>query len=107
MVNFCSNYDHTTGKQVPYYEPLNNELILNMPLPCNQAAWLADDEQSWKRAMETQSSPTNQSFDTSLKNILSRYTKEQLRAEIGTNIGFSDADELRRLIILCASEQFT
>ncbi|KAL9619039.1 MAG: hypothetical protein Q9160_006294 [Pyrenula sp. 1 TL-2023] len=107
MVNFCSNYDHTTGKQMAYYEPLNDDLILNMPLPCNQAAWSADDEDTWKTAIKTPSSPPNYFAETTLKIILSSNIKDQLQAEIGTNVGFGDSDQLRRLIILCASEQFT
>lgn len=107
MVNFCSNYDHTTGNQLQYYEPLNDDLILNMPLPCNQAAWLADDEDTWKAAMKTPSSSANYFVETTLKTILTSNNKEQLQAEIGTNVGFGDSDELRRLIILCGSEQFT
>jgi hypothetical protein len=42
-----------------------------------------------------------------LKTVFSKFTKEYLQVEIGTSVGFGDSDELRRLIILCASEQFT
>lgn len=120
MINFCGSHDQKTRKQSPYYEPLNDDLILNMPLPCSQAAWFARDEESWRLAMKTHPPSANyllSDFDhsrseglyseTLLKTILSKFTKEYLRAEIGTNVGFSDSDELRRFIILCASEQFT
>ncbi|KAK9427489.1 hypothetical protein V1505DRAFT_388751 [Lipomyces doorenjongii] len=119
ILNFYSNRDHSTGKQLPYYEPLNDELILNMPLPCSQAAWLANDEEDWSLAMKRHPPPTNHllsGFDSRgrdalsseifLKTILSKFTKEDLQVEIGTSVGFADSDELRRLIILCASEQF-
>ncbi|KAH8125324.1 hypothetical protein LI328DRAFT_167445 [Trichoderma asperelloides] len=120
MVNFYSNYDHKTGKLSPYYEALNNDLILNMPLPCNHAAWLARDEESWSLAMKRHSplayyhSPDFNhagngvlSSESCLKNVLSKFTKQELQAEIGNQIGFSDSDDLRRFIILSAGEQFT
>lgn len=114
MFNFFSNYDHRTGKQLPYYESLNDELVLNMPLPCSHAAWLARDEETWRLAMKGQSPSANlfttdfdhMSSETSLKTILSKFTKEYLQVEIGANVGFGGSDELRRLIILCATEQF-
>lgn len=120
MLNFLGNYDLRTGKQLPYYEPLDDDLILNMPLPCNQAAWVARDEGSWRFAMEEHSSSAFRlssdvdhsgtemlSSKTCLKTIFSKFTKEYLQLEIGTNVGFGNSDELSRLIILCASEQFT
>src|SRR6187402_3966900 len=57
MLNFYSSHDHSTGKQLPYYEPLDDELILNMPLPCSQDAWLAQNEEDWRSAMQNPSSP--------------------------------------------------
>lgn len=119
MINFYSNRDHITGKQLPYYEPLNEELIINMPLPCSQAAWLARDEETWRLAMERHAPTANHllsgfnspgcdalSSEISLKTTFSKFTKDYLQVQIGTNVGFSDSDELRRLIVLCASEQF-
>jgi hypothetical protein len=119
MFNFYGNRDHRTGKQLPYYEPLNDDLILNMPLPCNQAAWLARSEEDWRLAMERPPPSANHlppgfnspgcealASEISLKTIFSKFTKESLQVEIGTNVGFGDSDELRRLIVLCASEQF-
>ena len=118
MVNFCSNYDHRTGKQSPYYEALNDDLILNMPLPCSETAWSARNEEDWGRAMERINPSVNYttepdysglealSSELSPKTILSKFTKEHLQAKIGINAGFGSSDELRRLIILSASEQF-
>lgn len=115
MINFYTNRDHSTGRQSSFYEPLNDELILNMPLPCSQAPWLARDEEAWALAIMKQppavSYPDNRRNETSsseisLKTILTNFTKEHLQTEIGTNVGLSDSDELRRLIILCATEQF-
>lgn len=104
---------------MPYYEPLNDDLILNMPLPCSQAAWLARDEESWRLAMERQPSsvshPSSGFNETGsgalyseifLKTIFSRFSKEYLQVEIDNRVGFGDSDELRGLIVLCASEQF-
>ncbi len=47
------------------------------------------------------------SSEISLKTIFSKFSKEYLQVEIGTNVGFGSSEELRRLIILCASEQFS
>jgi hypothetical protein len=117
MLNFYSNRDHHTGKQLPYYEPLNEDLILNMPLPCSHAAWVARDEEEWNIAMKNQTvsaiditgfnSPGCETLSSeTLKNVLSKFNKEYLQAEIGTSVGFGDSGELRRLIILYSCEQF-
>ncbi|RHZ56432.1 uncharacterized protein CDV56_108258 [Aspergillus thermomutatus] len=59
IVNFFSNRDFESGRQSPYYEPLNDELIMKMPLPCNQALWSARTEDEWRKAsqMATPTSP--------------------------------------------------
>jgi hypothetical protein len=119
ILNFYSNRDHSTGKQMPYYEPLNDELILNMPLPCSQATWLARDEEDWRLAMKSHPSSASHlsssfnspgcetlSSEIFLKTIFSKSTKEYLQVEFGKSVGFGDSDELRGLIVLCASEQF-
>jgi hypothetical protein len=118
MLNFYSNRDSNTGKQLPYYEPMNEDLILNMPLPCSHAAWIARDEEEWNTASKNPraSASNTAGFNNhgseslsseTLKNILSKFNKETLQAEIGTNVGFGGSDELRQLIILCSCEQFS
>jgi hypothetical protein len=116
ILNYFSNRDHISGSQLPYYEPLDDKLILSMPLPCSHAAWVACSEEEWLLAMETQDQeefkkvPGKMCESLSsevLKNVLSRYTKEYLLNEIGSGFGFENSDELRRLIILCACEQFS
>ncbi|TFB02993.1 hypothetical protein CCMA1212_005332 [Trichoderma ghanense] len=118
MVNFLNSYNPTTRSTSPYYEPLNDDLILNMPLPCSQTVWLAYEEESCRLAMKNQpfvnhSSPEPDqstmealSRETCLSTILSKYTKESIQAAIGSHVGVGDSDSLRRLIILCATEQF-
>ena len=119
MLNFCSNLDHRTGKISPYYEALDDDLILNMPLPCSHAAWIARDEDSWMLAMRNNPAAADQTsfhseypnmtplvIEPALKTILSNFRRECLQMQIGTRTGFSDSDELRRLIIFSASEQF-
>lgn len=118
MLNFYSNRDYSTGQQLAYYEALNDELILNMPLPCSQAAWLARNEHDWRAAMQNLpsvaeshgSSGFNGPEDGAqafLKTILSEFSKDDIQIESGKRAGFGESDELRNLIILCASEQFT
>lgn len=122
MLNYYSNRDHNTGKQLPYYESLNEDLILNMPLPCSHAVWVARDGEEWNIAVKNQIASSaiinaagfdspgycdEEAFSSeTLKNILSKFNKEYLREEIGTSVGFGDSGELRRLIILCSYEQF-
>ncbi|KAL7821729.1 hypothetical protein V8C26DRAFT_419008 [Trichoderma gracile] len=118
MINFLNNYDPTTRRTSPYYEPLNDDLILNMPLPCSQTVWLAYEEESCRLAMKNQflvnhSTPESDhcttealSRETCLSTIFSKYRKESIQAAIGSHVGVGDSDSLRRLIILCATEQF-
>jgi len=37
IVNYFATRDAKTGETDPYYEPLNDEMIWNMPLPCSAA----------------------------------------------------------------------
>ncbi|KAH8799695.1 C6 zinc finger domain protein [Xylogone sp. PMI_703] len=120
MINFYSNRNFSEGKQSSYYEPLNDELILNMPLPCSQDAWLARNEKDWKSAIENSSpqlalnpfsplgSPESDIFSSkaSLKIMLTRFSKDYIRTQLSRNVGFGSSDNLRNLIILCATEQF-
>ncbi|KAF1946382.1 hypothetical protein EJ02DRAFT_450483, partial [Clathrospora elynae] len=53
IVNFYTNHNHNTGQQLAYYESLDDDLVLNMPLPCSEAAWTARDESSWIVSIRT------------------------------------------------------
>ena len=126
IVNFFSNREHETGLQSPYYEPLDDELILNMPLPCSHVLWTARTEDGWRQAVMQSEVPSPAAtkginnlkplgFDSgsftspqiSLKYLLTNYTPDYLIAYFGRSFGFRNSDELRRLIILCALEQFS
>lgn len=83
-----------------------------MLLPCSEAAWLARTEEDWSLAMDRNSPRNTTSTDAfatelCLKSIISKYTREDIQNEISSGFGFGDSNELRRLIILCASEQFS
>ncbi|EAW17359.1 Zn(II)2Cys6 transcription factor domain-containing protein [Aspergillus fischeri NRRL 181] len=128
IVNFFSNRDLDSRRQSPYYEPLNDELIMKMPLPCDQALWSARTEDEWRKAtLASPGSPgTTDAFSTlgpvgdipgrgqlpngqyqpSLEVLFSKFATDDLRANCVTNAGFADSDELRSFIILCALEQF-
>ncbi|TVY90240.1 hypothetical protein LAWI1_G003684, partial [Lachnellula willkommii] len=108
-----------TRKTSPYYEPLSDDLILNMPLPCSQTVWLAFEEENCRLAIKNHQPwvnysspdpdhPTTEALskETCLSTILSKYSKERIQAAIGPHVGLGDSDDLRRLIILCATEQF-
>jgi hypothetical protein len=129
IVNFFSNRDLDSGRQSPYYEPLNDELIMKMPLPCDQALWSARTEDEWRKP--TPASPgspgtldafstfgvaagdipvgeqlPNGQYQPSLEVLFSRFAKDDLRANCATSAGFADSNELRSFIIICALEQF-
>jgi hypothetical protein len=120
MVNFFSNIDLTTGKQLAYYDPLDDDLILNMPLPCSQAEWSAQNEEDWQNAVHTRQL---QEFPQSISSALDGTTREAIAGMTSlsavfsqcstdflqttlSSIGFGNSDALRALIILCACEQF-
>ena len=118
IVNFYINHNHNTGQQLPYYESLDDDLVLNMPLPCSEAAWTARDEPSWMMSIQTDPSPLALHLasqmspsggplpEVTLKTIFSKYNKDYIQREFGRVVGFGDSDKLRSLIILCACEQF-
>lgn len=126
IANFFSNRNHESGQQSPYYEPLNDDLIMNLPLPCSHALWSARTEEEWRSLFQLDaasgaftafmSSPGPEMLDgeqflknssqLSLKFLFSKFTKDYLRANLGTQAGFGDSNELRSFIILCALEQF-
>jgi hypothetical protein len=54
MVNWYSYLDLATGKQLPYYESLCDDIVLDLPLPCSEAAWSAPNENEWRVAMQAQ-----------------------------------------------------
>ncbi|KAH1755037.1 hypothetical protein KXV22_003763 [Aspergillus fumigatus] len=129
IVHFFSHRDLHSRRQSPYYEPLNDELILKMPLPCDQALWSARTEDEWRKATPASPGspgitdalstlgpvgdltgrgqlPNGQYQQPSLEMLFSKFAIDDLRATCVTNAGFADSDELRSLIILCALEQF-
>lgn len=118
MLNFYNNYDQSARKLSTYYTPIDDDLVLNMPLPSSEAAWSARDEEIWRLAMSQ--SPVLQTNSTgfesrlnaalsstaTLKEVFEQSTKEQLQRRIGSNFGLDNSDKFRQLIILCATEQF-
>ena len=127
ITNFFSNRNHKSGQQSPYYEPLNDELILNLPLPCSHALWSARTEEEWRKLAHLDASsggvfgvfatsPGSEVLDgdrylhdpphMTLKLLLSKFTKDYLREALKAQAGFGDSNELRSFIILCALEQF-
>lgn len=124
MVNFISNWNHETGKQSPYYGPINDDLILSLPLPCSQRLWTARSEEDWQMVVRTGEAvdifgaPTPpQGLDViggegvslnsvqTLQEIFANFSKEYIRANLGAP-GVGDSDQLRSLIIHCALDQF-
>ncbi|KAJ5814537.1 hypothetical protein N7474_006314 [Penicillium riverlandense] len=119
IVHFLSNYDFKSGKQSIYYEPLDDYMFLNLPLPSSHALWTARNEQEWKFTFEFQqnnitpmvSDPSTPhslgAAGMTLQHLLSNFDKEFLRTSFTRTAGFGGSDELRHLIVLCALEQLT
>ncbi|KAF2831607.1 hypothetical protein CC86DRAFT_282564 [Ophiobolus disseminans] len=118
MVNFYLNPKHGVEQQLPYYQALDDDLILNMPLPCSDRAWTAKDESSWMGAIEADHSspalhlasgmsPSGGPYQIpTLKSLFSQYSKDFLQRDFVQTAGLDDSDKLRSLIIICACEQF-
>lgn len=118
IVHFLSNHDPETGEPSPYYEPLDDQLILDMPLPSTNTMWAARTEQEWRLAMkdlEIATSPDDEDLSSELHParrgltlgyILWEYSRETLKNCLGYKYGLGSTDELRNLVILCALKQF-
>lgn len=115
IVNFLSNRDNQSKGQSVYYQPLGDDLILDMPLPCSQALWAARTEEEWEERIATapsQSDPfsafTEDDYMSqwSLRSLFSLISKDDLRVRAQSTAGFGDSNQLRALIVLCALEQF-
>ncbi|OQE18323.1 hypothetical protein PENSTE_c018G05621 [Penicillium steckii] len=111
--------ENESGSPSSYYEPLNDELILNMPLPCSHALWTARTETEWELTMDfveqysTSEGDSSTIFDLSLgrltlKDVIGSHSRDYLQTLLTPNTsGVGGSDELRSLIILCALHQFT
>jgi hypothetical protein len=118
IVHFLSNHDPETGEPSPYYEPLNDQLILDMPIPCARTMWAARTEQEWRRALEdlkTDSSSDDEGLSSephpalrglTLGYLLSEYSYETLHNCLKFDYGLGSSDELRSFIVMCAFKQF-
>ena len=124
IVNFFCNRDLKSAQQSPYYEPLDNNLIVNMPLPCSHRLWSARTEDEWTRLIMQQNEASTSARDSifgfnhplpelpslgisqpTVKSVLSKVTKDHLQMNVASqSVGFSDSDELRRFFILCVLE---
>jgi hypothetical protein len=115
LINFFGNRDLVSKKQSPYYDRLENDLVLKIPLPCSHSLWKARSEEEWMKVKQLEAMSSNpghytECFDSgqpTLQNLLSINTKEQLRNNFGKSYGITDSDSLRSLIVIAALEQFT
>jgi hypothetical protein len=118
IVHFLGNHDPETGETFPYYEPLDDELILNMPLPCSHTLWTTRTEQEWRLTMQyCQSNSSLAAEDLSsafhlvpgcltLKYLFANFSTDDLHNLVYSNYGLGSSDELRGFVILCALKQF-
>lgn len=114
IVNFLSKRDNQSSKQSVHYQPIGDDLILDMPLPCSQTLWAARTEEEWEIAISkspSHSDPFSVFTDNedisqlSLRSLFSIMSKEDLRVMAESTAGFGDSDQVRAFIVLCALEQ--
>lgn len=113
IVNFLSRRDNTSKRISAHYQPISDELILEMPLPCSRTLWAARTEEEWENAIAAPNHNDPLSVfhneDTcqlSLRSLFSLMSKDDLRLRAESTAGFGDSDQLRAFIVLCALEQF-
>ncbi|KAG9596703.1 hypothetical protein KCU77_g5327, partial [Aureobasidium melanogenum] len=116
IVNYLASKDPETGEISPYYESFNDEMIRNMPLPCSSAAWEAKTEQEWLNVLRSQHQMVVSDdqavslskvfvLEPTIKSLLTKSTKEQLRLQYAGNIGLESSDSFRNLVVHCALEK--
>lgn len=116
IVNYLATRDAKTGETDPYYEPLDDEMIWNMPLPCSAAAWNAQTEQEWLSVLQKQDTnfvTDSQSVllsevfkhEPTIKVLITKFTKDHIRSQFAGNIGFQDSESFRNLVVRCALKQ--
>lgn len=119
IVHFFSNRGLETGEPSLYYEPLDDDFVLNLPLPSTSPLWIARTDKEWKDTAEYQLNDAFpfESRDIStigiaptrltLNKILKQFSKEELKSwAIHQGVGFEGSDALRNFVILCALEQY-
>ncbi|KAG9561387.1 hypothetical protein KCU71_g8990, partial [Aureobasidium melanogenum] len=108
IVNYLASKDPKTGEISPYYESFNDEMIWNMPLPCSSAAWEAKIEREWLSVLRSQhqlvfsddqavSLSKVFALEPTIKSLLTKSTKEQLRLQYAGNMGLENSDSFRNL----------
>lgn len=107
LANFLASHDPYTGEQSLYYEPLDDEMILNISLPSSTATWNARTEKEWSEEMYQSELNADIESDESLKTLFSKYTKDHVQTTFSGQCGVGDSEELKRLVVSCALLQFT
>ncbi|KAL9616286.1 MAG: hypothetical protein Q9160_008826 [Pyrenula sp. 1 TL-2023] len=106
-INLLASIDLTTGDKSPYYEPLDDSAIMDLPLPCSNAIWAAGSEPEWQQKMARESDSYEiDAAEHTLKDFLSKHSTEDLLTLASTSFGLDDSDQLRAMVILCALVQF-
>ncbi|KAG9521147.1 hypothetical protein KCU93_g7516, partial [Aureobasidium melanogenum] len=116
IVNYLASKDPKTGEISPYYESLDDEMIWNMPLPCSSAAWEAKTEKEWLNVLRSQhqiagfddqavSLSEVYALEPTIKSLLTKFTKEQLKLQYASNVGLENSDSFRNLVVHCALEK--
>lgn len=121
IVNFLTSIEPDTGKMFPYYEPLDDELILDMPLPCSHALWDTRIEEDWRQIAEYSKCAGGAGPDRddlfmttfcvrpdchTLRQMFANLSKKHLETFLLANPGFDGSDGFRSFVIRCALQQF-
>ncbi|THX72461.1 hypothetical protein D6D04_09071, partial [Aureobasidium pullulans] len=110
IANYFASKSPVTGELSPYYEPLDDELIWNMPLPCSSAIWNARTEHEWLQLIRTQDpgiSSEDQPMllsmvfnrEPTLKSLMTNFTKDYLLTQYSGRYGLENSESLCNLIV--------
>lgn len=116
IVNYLASKDPKTDEISPYYESLDDGMIWNMPLPCSSAAWEAKTEKEWLNVLRSQHQIAGSedqavslsevyALEPTIKSLLTKFTKEQLKLQYASNVGLENSDSYRNLVVHCALEK--
>ncbi|KAF2834373.1 hypothetical protein M501DRAFT_1035360 [Patellaria atrata CBS 101060] len=107
ITNFLAGIDPGSGRQSPYYEPLSDDLILNMSLPSSTALWEARCEADWLDSLRQLEMGMQSGGKDTIRRLLDTHTKDDIRMIYSNDYGLGNSNDFRGFVILAALEQFS
>lgn len=98
IINLLAGCENTATTH--YFEPLDDNLILDMAPPAPNALWEARTAESWRATREKLA--REEGNEQTLRAVLSSANFQQVTEAGKENMGLSDSAELANLVIGCA-----